>query len=274
MIKMEKINLTYHIHEGMFKYPSDCEVEVEKIKARSEKINENVYSEDGTLLMRTQREKYFSGRIKIFITNHHGTHIDAPAHKIPAGKTINRYDKEKFTNNCILLDLTSTDLLERKEREITKEDLRGLERILEQPLTISNVNSLVLYTGFCDEMSKNELYTGFCDEMSKNEKRKFEQTFPFLSIETAEYIYSINKNLNILGIDSFSFDRTGSNSEVHRFFLSEDILLLETLFNLRELSTKLSKKSNKNFELQCYPSEIFLNLEADAAPTEAIAVIP
>jgi kynurenine formamidase len=116
------INLTYQLHQGMFKYPSDSEAEIKIIKARLE------------------GEKYLSGRVNMLFTNHHGTHIDAPAHKFPDGKTIDQYERGKFVNTSALIDLTSTDLLSRKKRCIELEDLMVFD-FNKFPL----VSGLVLY---------------------------------------------------------------------------------------------------------------------------------
>jgi len=205
------INLTYEIHERMFKYPSDPEVEIEIKKAEYKK------------------GKYLSGNTTQTFRNHHGTHIDAPAHKFPKGKTINQYFKKKFKNLSCLMDLS-----ERKSPygKITKKELKKNNRI-KHP---NQIQTLIIYTGFCDKMSEYE------GKLNREEKTNFEKKFPFLTKNAAKYISKKFPNLEILGIDSFSIDPSGSNSEAHRVLLKKDILPLETLVNLKKLKNKFLKK--------------------------------
>ena len=93
-----------------------------------------------------------------------------------------------------------------------------------------------------------------------------EKGFTFFTNEAAEYVASI-PNLRIVGLDSFSFDRSGSNSESHLFFLSEDILLLETVANLAYLSSMIE---DSIFTLVCAP---ILYQNNDAAQTRAYAIV-
>ena len=249
-----KIDLTYKISEGMFKYPSDPEVKIERKDATFEDEEEIIYDESGyTSGVATVYRRYKSGYVLLHIRNHHGTHIDAPAHKIAWGKTIDKYVDEKFTNNCALIDLTSSDLMGRKERKIGKEDI---ERACDL-CSYNGVEALIFYTGFCDEMEKNKGRF----KANSAEKINFEKTFPYFSKEAASFIIEKSNCLNIIGIDSFSVDKSGCNSEVHRIFFSKDILPLETLAELRN---KAGKNVFKLFSIPLY--------DADAAQTRAYAI--
>ena len=97
--------------------------------------------------------------------------------------------------------------------------------------------------------------------------RELEKGFPYFTLEAAQHIANSNPQLNIIGIDSYTFDRKGSNSEVHRTFFERDTLLLETLVNLAELK---EHAGNKPFKLVCVP-EKYLGL--DAAQTRAYAEV-
>jgi kynurenine formamidase len=200
--------------------------------------------------------KYLSGDTDFKLRSHHGTHIDAPAHKIPNGKTINQYSLEKFINDATLIDLRRTGILARERRAITVEDLKQFD--LEHYARI--VKAVIFYTGFCDEMQEKE------GKLTGQQKLDFEKTFPYFTQQAAEYVSNLS-NLNIVGIDSFAFDPSGSNSEAHRTFFSKDTLLLETLVNLRQLEEHAERGI---FTLHCAP----LNYEkADAAQTRAYAVL-
>lgn len=232
------IDLTYPIRPGMFKYPGDPEIEiVETVEAGI-----------------TAGGKATSGYMVHRLKNHHGTHVDAPAHKIAGGKTIDEYSLEKFINRAILVDLTTTSLLDREKREITEQDiLSNLDFKI-----YGGIGALLFYTGFCDRMSENE------GRFTSDAKTSFERQFTYFTPGAAEHIASI-PNLNIVGIDSFAVDPSGSNSEVHRIFFKRDILPLETVVNLAELR---KKTGDREFTLNCVP---LCCKGADAAQTRAYA---
>jgi len=247
------IDLTYPIHNGMFKYPSDIEPEINIKKAESKTEHEVILDASGFGSgAGVATTTYKSGHTQLKIRNHHGTHIDAPAHKLSYGKTITDYEISKFINIGKLIDLTKTDLLQRKQRQIRLEDIK------EQIDQSNKFRALIFYTGFCDEIAKNE------GKLKSDVKTEFEKTFPYLSINAAKYIAKNSNGLNIIGIDSFAVDPAGSNSEIHRIFFEKQILALETLVNLNEL--KIRKGI---FELNCVPLHYS---KADAAQTRAYAI--
>ncbi|MBR9706560.1 cyclase family protein [Candidatus Pacearchaeota archaeon] len=245
------IDLTYPTYEGMFKYPSDPDPEIE--------INPAKIEQDP----KTNDKKYKSGHTLLKIRNHHATHMDAPAHKIQGGKTIDQYDITKFVNKASLVTLAQTgpsNLLKRQKREIRVEDIKD---------SIDNndnneIKALLFYTGFCDEMRKHD------GKLFKDSRHMFETKFPYFSMDAAEYIVKAFPNLNIVGIDSFALDPSGSNSEVHRTFFRNDTLALETLANLNELKLALKAKDKDTFTLHTAP---ILYKGADAAQVRAYAVI-
>ncbi len=258
---MSVVDLTYSIHAGMFKYPSDPDVYVEMERARFECDKEVAFDESSySFAANIVNGKYKSGHVVLHLRNHHGTHIDAPAHKISGGKTIDKYGIEKFLNkSCALIDLTSGDLLERGKREITRGDIEDMFEYVG-----FRVNALIFYTGFSDEILRME------GKLKGDEKRKFESGFPYFSEEAARYVVEKNRDLGILGIDSFTVDPSGSNSEAHRVFFSKDVLPLETLVNVGALMKAIGGRKNYIFRLNCVP---LLYGEADAAQVRAFAEI-
>ncbi|MBM3234373.1 hypothetical protein FJZ19_04755 [Candidatus Pacearchaeota archaeon] len=249
------INLSLPICNGMMKYPSDPEPEVKITPATSEEVRDECYGEgENTPLAVFIGTKYHSGYMELRLRNHHGTHIDAPAHKIPGGKTITDYPLEKFINDAVLIDLTTAGILAREKREISLKDLE-----LHDLGKYEKIGALILYTGFCHE--------SIIPAPARQDKRAFEEKFPYLSYEAAVYVANTNPRLNILGIDSFAFDPRGSNSEAHRAFFENDTLLLETLVNLAELK---EYAGNNVFRLHSVPVQI---LNADAAWSRAYAIV-
>lgn len=247
------IDLTLPLYAGMLKYSSDIELELlEAVEAG--------FSID-------------TGKVKsayqiYLLKNHHGTHIDAPAHKIKGGKTIDQYLLERFINQAVLIDLSDQGICHREQKGITLADL-------EEKVDFGHdfdhwkwdgVTAAIVYTGFSDLMAEKSGITG-------EEKTSFERDFPYFTPAAAKYFASNASFLSLVGIDSFAIDPSGSNSESHLEFLSRDVLLLETLVNLKQLKQQLEKvngKPEKEFKLYSVP---LCYLNSDAAQTRAYAII-
>jgi len=236
------IDLTYPISEDMLTYPGDP-----KVKIKNE-------------LARLEKEELKSAYSICTLSNHHGTHVDSPAHKIPGGKTIDKFSLGKFINNAVVIDLTRARFIEKYVREIEKEDILLF-------LNSINFKELRDYVAYLDKnISAVIVYTGFCDEIKGQKVKGIEEKFPYFSEEAAAYVVDQVPNLEVVGIDSFSFDKKSENG-AHLIFFKKDIALVETLFNLKEL---LDKNKDNSFELYSAPLSY---LDSDAAQTRAFAVI-
>ena len=268
------VDLTYGIHKGMLKYPSDPDAEIEINPAKTELITTEVQDGGGFGSgAGVSEQKYVSGNMSLRIKNHHGTHIDAPAHKFPGGKTIDEYGIEKFVNKAVVIDLRDRGILSREKRAITIEDLD--RRFDSDYLRTEHIKAVLFYTGFCDEIAENEarfadLEANHANQNAFNAKKEFEKQFPYFTPRAAAYVANAGSFLNIVGIDSFSVDPQGSNSENHRAFLSRNILLLETVVNLAELKKDSVKYWSSKFTLNCVP---LIYKGADAAQTRAYACL-
>lgn len=241
---MSIINLAYPFHVGMFKYPSDPEVEIVQVVLAGTNPDNRV------------RSAYVVYKIK----NHHGTHVDAPAHKLADGKTIDRYLPEKFINKALLIDLSDRNLITRENKGVTLDDLIG--KLDFTYIKRSNIAALLFYTGYCDRIAEKE------GKLESEEKTAFEKEFTYFTPDAANYVASNAPFLNMIGIDSFAFDPSGSNSESHIAFFKKDILLLETAVNLKELRGVVN---NSPFKLYCKPH--FNQKKADASPVTALAIV-
>lgn len=231
------IDLSYHIFEGMSRYPTDPAPEITVVPARVE---------EGRLK---------SGYAELRIRNHHGTHIDAPAHKIPGGKTIDQYELGKIINRAMLLDLTphlkpGEPYVRRISRELLEQVLtpERLRRMREE-----GVSALLFRTGY-----EAKIERGVTDDYN----------FPYFEKEAAEFLVGrcerAGVKLNLVGLDSFSVDPKGTlDSPAHQVFLSRDILILETLVNLEGVARTFGVRP---FELFCAP---ILVKGADAAQVRA-----
>ncbi len=219
---------------GDLKYPSDPEIRFTPTRA---KIQED---ENNNPILVNGLPKCSSANIEYnCLRNHHGTHMDMPSHKNPGGETITDYDLDKFTNQCMMIDLTNTDIL--KRREIPFDYIRNSNFKI-----LPYLSALILYTGYGDLIEQN---TG---KLTGQAKKDFEASFPYLSQETANQLTGLFPRLNILGIDSWSVDKQGSNSEIHKILFANKTLPLETLVGLKQLIPN----KYQPFTLYCYPIKI------------------
>jgi len=238
-MKKSLIDLSYPISESGSRYPSDPAPRITVFSA---------CIEAGRLK---------SGYTELVIRSHHGTHIDAPAHKIPGAKTIDQYALGKFINRAMLIDLT-------RHLEPGEDYVRGISQdLLEQVLAPERlhrmqqekISALLLRTGYAVIIER-----GVTDDIN----------FPYFDAEAATFLVEACEQhsipLNLVGLDSFSVDLKGTpDSPAHSAFLSRDILILETLVHLEEVARSFD---DEPFELICPP---ILYRGADAAQVRAFA---
>jgi len=234
------IDLTYGISEAGSRYPTDPVPRITVVPA---------CVEEGRLR---------SGYTELQIRSHHGTHIDAPAHKIPGGKTIDQYELSKFINRAMLMDLTPhLSLRESYMRRISQELLKRVlipERL--QHMKQAGISALLFRTGY-DKVIERGVTKDF--------------DFPYFEGEAAAFLVEACQRhgirLNLVGLDSFSVDPKGTpDSPAHQAFLSKDILILETLVRLDEVAQAFN---DGPFELICPP---VLYNGADAAQVRAFVL--
>lgn len=169
---------------------------------------------------------------KIAIYSHTGTHMDAPAHILPGTKTLDKFPASHFLGQAAVLDVTA-------ERKITKQALERFE-----PLIIKS-DFVVLYTGWSAFWGVDKYFS----------------EFPVLTAEAARWLS--NFALKGIGIDAISVDEVGTADYInHQIFLEKEILIIENLTNLTNLSGKL-------VGFYCFP---LLISEADGSPVRAVAV--
>lgn len=206
------IDLTHRLETGMPTYPGD--------RPAPQIIT---HQESGYLIS------------EIHIGSHFGTHIDAPRHFLPDGKTIDEFELSRFTGSALCLRreydcavaLTLTD----DERE-----------------TISRIKPqwLLIHTGF-------DRFWG--------QPQYFEQ-HPYLSIELARQL--IELGITGVGIDFPSVDAADAaaqNFPVHHLLMKHEILIAENLTNLQSLPQDL-------FTLCALP----LKIKTEGAPARVVAV--
>ena len=116
------IDLSYKIHEGMPKYPGDCDISL---------LEDKNYEKDG----------YTSYIIKSGM--HLGTHIDAPMHLTNDKRFISEFSLDNFYGRGVILDCRGESLVKPK---------KGYEELL------YNKEVVIIYTGFENKYGEKEYY--------------------------------------------------------------------------------------------------------------------
>lgn len=162
---------------------------------------------------------------KISMSTHFGTHIETPFHMIKNGKKIINYSIGKFVGTGIIIDV------------------RGIKKIDVSLEGIHKIDIILLRTDHTQKINSSDYFT----------------SFPIISKDFAKKI--VGKNVNIVGIDSFTID--AFPFDIHKYFFNNDILCLENLVNLHLIP-------KKPFKLFVLPIKLD---DMDAAPCRVIAQI-
>lgn len=171
---------------------------------------------------------------RIQMHTHTGTHLDAPAHMVEGGKTLDEYPVDAFFGPAILVDATAID-----GPDIGLDLLRPYEAALDE------ADFLLLRTGW-DRHWGTEVYFG---------------GFPALTPEAAEWL--LDRGLKSVGVDAISIDLMESTTyPVHHTLLGANVLVLENLTNLARIPSP-------SFDLACFPAPI---RQADGSPVRAVAI--
>ncbi|MDO5113703.1 MAG: cyclase family protein [Planctomycetia bacterium] len=170
-------------------------------------------------------------------STHQGTHVDAPAHILPEGKTLDDFPLETFFPKAVVLEMPTLS----PETGITLENLS-----LPDPFPFPG-HALLLRTHW--------------EQTAQRFDADYFRNAPFLLPETARWLSQ--QPIPILGFDLPSPDAF-SNSALtcHHLLLEQEILLLENLTHLEPLPTR------QPLELILLPLPI---AQAEGAPARAVA---
>ncbi len=138
-----------------------------------------------------------TGRYRIsdlHISSHTGTHIDAPAHYLKTGETIDTIPLCNLIGKCRVIDARGTG-----SPGITAEDLKG---------KLKGVKRLLLKTRFSG-------------------RNTFTEEYPFLALDAARAI--TDNGIKCIGIDSPSIESFNGDGSVHRWLLSHGCVIIELL---------------------------------------------
>ncbi|MCK5214117.1 MAG: cyclase family protein [Candidatus Omnitrophica bacterium] len=161
---------------------------------------------------------------------HVGTHIDAPAHFLKDGATVDKLDLHKFIGDVFVVEIPGT-------KEITAD-------ILESKLhSKKRLKRLLLKTDNSDLLLRNH--------------KEFNKDFCALSIDAAQWV--VDHGLVLVGNDYLSVQRFDGSPEVHTILLSAEVVILE--------GVDLRAVSQGDYKLVCLPMN-FVGLEG--APVRAL----
>lgn len=131
---------------------------------------------------------------RVALDMHTGTHIDAPLHFVPGGKTIESIGLDRLVRRVKVIDMTSL------ERCITKEDLLTLD--------IEHDDFLLFKTK-----------SSFVD--------RFDPDFVYIERSGAQYL--VEKEVAGVGTDALGVERSQSDHATHIQLLSHEIVIIEGL---------------------------------------------
>lgn len=174
------IDLSVPINEKTPVYPGDPKTKIEPAGILDKDGYEDHYVSFGT---------------------HVGTHIDAPAHMIKGGKTLNQFNIDEFCGQGIYI---------KTGREITLDKVR-----------LANVGEgdiVLFHTGMSDVYYKPEYY----------------ENYPAIPEDVANFL--VKKRVGIVGVDMCSVDH--EPFPIHKILLKNNMLIIENLTNLGQLEGK------------------------------------
>lgn len=211
---MKILDLTHVIHDKMPVFPGTEPPIIKNVLTIEEHKN---------------REKL------ITMFSHTGTHMDAPAHMVLVGNTLDQLSIDHYVGPALVIDCrsVSNDTIELELLLTYEEEIKKAEFVL-----------------FCTGWSERWGHDNYFDE------------FPALSFEAANWISK--QGLKGVGTDAISIDLLSAEEfKIHHVLLGSNMVIVENLDGLERLF-------KKKFLLSVLPLKI---KEADGSPIRAIAII-
>jgi arylformamidase len=168
------------------------------------------------------------------MSSHTGTHIDAPAHMVAGGATLDRLPVGRFVGQACVVDVSRV-----AGREVGTADLERHEALM------AGCGFVLLHTGWARYWG-DERYFG---------------AFPVLSGEAAGWLAA--RGLQGVGLDAISVDPVGAREfPNHMVFFAAGLILVENL-------TRLDTLIGRRFLFSCLP---LAYQQADGSPVRAVAL--
>lgn len=183
---------------------------------------------------------------------HFGTHMDAPAHFDPKGKTLDQIPVSQFLRAAIVIDV-SESARSNADYRVTAQDLKIWEK---RNGAIPSGCVVFFLTGWGQRWPSQKEYM--------NQDAQGTLHFPGLSLEAAHYLLD-HSHPAAIGIDTASIDYGPSqNLEVHRLTMPAGLYHLENVANLNRLPAR-----------GAYVVALPMNLRGGSgSPTRVLALMP
>ena len=143
-----------------------------------------------------------------------GTHMDAPAHCIPGGKSIDQIPLEELISPCIVIDISA------KAHETYCCSLNDIHAFEQKYGKIFKGAFVIIHTGWGQYWSQPSQYRNSLQ-------------FPSVSKEVA--LLLLERGIVGLGIDTLSPDTEKSGYPVHQALLSAGKYIIENIANSKSL---------------------------------------
>lgn len=153
---------------------------------------------------------------RISLATHTGTHVDAPAHFVPEGATVDALPPEILIGKARVVEILARERIDRADLEA--QDLRDDLRVL-------------LKTRMSGQMQKPE----------------FQEDHLYLTGDAAAYL--AQAGLKLVGFDYLSIDRYGASEfPAHHALLGADVVIVEGL--------DLSEVEPGEYDMICLPLRV------------------
>jgi arylformamidase len=185
-------DVTVPLAAGMTAYPGDPAFAVEPLQ----KLGEAPYALS-----------------RLTMTTHAGTHVDAPAHFVPGGATVDQLPLEILTGKARVVEVLARERIDREDLE--KLDLRDDLRVL-------------LKTRMSGQLHRSA----------------YQEDHVYVSHDAA--VYLVQAGIKLVGFDYLSIDRFGSTEfAAHQALLGRGVIVVEGL--------DLSEVEPGEYEMACLP---------------------
>jgi len=178
-------------------------------------------------------ERDWFRQTSLTLYSHHGTHMDAPAHVLPDGKTLDQFLPHCFFGTAAVVDCS----------ELPANSMLSLTEMLRLQPLVQKAEFVLFHTGWSRYWDSDQ----------------YNASYPIFSSEIAQWLADQGKKG--VGVDTTSIDRIDSLNN-HRILLQKEILVIENLMNLQRTGSQL---------LQFYALPLHY-LASDGAPVRAIAI--
>jgi kynurenine formamidase len=192
---MKIIDLTHTFTDNMPVYPGDPESSLKQ----TAHIEKDTYNDH-----------------QLSTLMHVGTHMDAPLHMIPNGKTMDQIDPERFFGKGVLINAKGKSKIDEE---------------LVEDISIPDNSIVIVYTGFSEQYRTASYY----------------ENIPFMTEEFANKM--LEHKVKIVGMDILGPDKD-QPWPTHKILLGNEILIIENLTNLDKL------EEVSNFEVIALPAKL------------------